>query len=295
MIHKILKRTSYHAVYDQSVTAALRYAQENGFGGVQLADETMHLSFERLSEQDIVQINELTESTGLAVSLHAPDETTSLFTPSQILREGIHAYYRAFFAFACAVRARVVSIHIGSRIPFPTDTIPERKHPENDLTICEDIVRRSFEFLVEEASDQFALCIENYRLDSLTLELLQPYVSDGRLSLCWDIAKSHNSPKLQEYFWSNLDSVKQVHLHDIRVIEGRVRSHRVIGTGEIDFASYLRRMKDAEILDYCIEVRPREKAVESLNALREILRTIEKTAEQGAPHGRGTAGAAPRQ
>ena len=273
MSREILKRASYHAVYDDSIFGALQYAFERGFSGVQLADETSHLSFENLSEQDLADIQDFIWCTGMRVSLHAPDDTASLFTPSRILREGIHAYYHALFRFAGAVGAHIVTVHLGSAALFPTDTIPEKKHPEKDLIWYEDMVRRSLDFLIDEVSDRFALCVENYRLDSFSLSLLEPYLADRRLSLCWDLAKSHNNPELQEYFWSRLDAVKQVHLHDIRTVAGRVRSHRGIGTGEIDFGSYLARMKDADILDYCIEVRPGEKAVESLKALGGILDT----------------------
>jgi sugar phosphate isomerase/epimerase len=69
--------------------------------------------------------------------------------------------------------------------------------------------------------------------------------------------------------------VKQVHLHDIRRDDsGTERSHRVIGSGEIDFNYYLGRLSEADVMDYCIEVRPREKAKESLAALKTILGVI---------------------
>jgi sugar phosphate isomerase/epimerase len=80
---------------------------------------------------------------------------------------------------------------------------------------------------------------------------------------------------LERFFFSSIDRVKQVHLHDIRRDErGNERSHRVIGSGEIDFAYYLNRLAEADVLDYCIEVRPREKAKESLEALKNILGVI---------------------
>jgi sugar phosphate isomerase/epimerase len=63
-----------------------------------------------------------------------------------------------------------------------------------------------------------------------------------------------------------------VHLHDIRQDEkGNKRSHRVIGSGDIDFTYYLDRLAEADVFDYCIEVRPREKARESLQALKKLL------------------------
>ena len=71
--------------------------------------------------------------------------------------------------------------------------------------------------------------------------------------------------------WDNLDHIRQVHLHDFR--SEPPRQHRVIGTGFIDFMNFLPRLSKANIVDYCIEVRPREKALESLEALRQLLQT----------------------
>ena len=105
-------------------------------------------------------------------------------------------------------------------------------------------------------------------MDKYTRGLIDTYLNDGQLSLCWDIVKSYNKPEVEEYFWSNFNSVKQIHLHDVRNVEGKIRSHRVIGSGEIEYCNYLKRFQEADILDYCIEVRPREKALESLKALR---------------------------
>lgn len=276
---KILNRTTYHAVYDESILAALHYAQENDFAGVQVADETLHLSFEHLSERDVTEIRNFLDTNEIRMSLHALDDTTSLFVPSPILREGIHAYYHALFTFAHAVNAQIVTIHMGSMTAFPTDTVPERKYPEHDLPISTEIVRRSLDRLVEEASGRFTLCVENYQLEPSAFELLEPYIAEDKLFLCWDIAKSYGKPELEDYFWSHMKAVKQVHLHDIRTVDGRLRSHRVIGTGEIDFARYLKLLQEADVLDYCIEVRPREKAVESLRALRLILQSVKVNAE----------------
>jgi sugar phosphate isomerase/epimerase len=69
----------------------------------------------------------------------------------------------------------------------------------------------------------------------------------------------------------NLFAVRQVHLHDI---DTHGRSHRVVGTGVIDFGHYLKLLRDVDVWDYCIEVRPREKAVESMENLKNIVSKI---------------------
>ena len=74
---------------------------------------------------------------------------------------------------------------------------------------------------------------------------------------------------MEKYFWDNLSHIKQVHLHDYR--SEPPRQHRVIGTGFIDFMDFLPQLSEADVVDYCIEVRPREKVLESLTALRDLL------------------------
>lgn len=94
----------------------------------------------------------------------------------------------------------------------------------------------------------------------------------GKIGLCWDLAKSWKNTSLEKFFWDNLTHVKQVHLHDVRIDEkGTPKSHCVIGSGDFDFVRYLARLVESDVTDYCIEVRPREKAKASLQALKLLL------------------------
>jgi len=271
----ILNRLSYHAVYDRSVMDALRYAQENGFAGIQLADGTPHLSFDCLGEKDVDEIAEFVSSNDLYTNLHAPDNACSLFQCSRYLAEGIENYFAALFAFGRRVGSRLVAIHPGSETTFPTDDESDREYPAEDIPLYETACRRNIETLIHLAGDELKICVENHRMESFTLELILPYLERGDVFLCWDLAKCAGQPEIEEFYISHLDWVKQVHLHDVlRLPDGRKKSHRVIGTGEIDFPSYLRLLRDADVEDYCIEVRPREKAKESLEALKRIVGRI---------------------
>ena len=58
----IFKRISYHAVYDDSILDALKFAKNNGFKGIQVGIETPHLSFECLESQEIDSIIKWTSS-----------------------------------------------------------------------------------------------------------------------------------------------------------------------------------------------------------------------------------------
>jgi len=272
MTHPVFDHVTYHAVYDASILDALEYARDNRFAGVQIAVETPHLSFESMSDDQLGQIASFVESNGSFISIHAPDEAVSLFQHSRILRDGIRGYYHALFDFAARIKARLVTIHLGEMPTFATDTRRELIIPQEDLSIYHGVAAQNLDMVLELAAGRFTVCIENYNMDEFSMFLLKPYLDDRRLALCWDLAKSWNKPTLERFFFTSLDRVKQVHLHDVRQDErGNVKSHRLIGTGEIDFLYYLNRLSEVEVLDYCIEVRPREKAKESLESLKNLM------------------------
>jgi len=266
----VLNRITYHAVYDDSILDALHYARDNGFFGVQVAVETPHLSFERLSDRECDEIKEFVSQNGLWLSLHGPDETGSLFETSSLLTNGIFNYYAGLFSFAERTGARMVTVHLGKMTPFRTDNSPEQVVPEVDLALYEAALKTNLQRLIDLAAGRFVLCVESYNLDATALSVLQPRLDSGELFLCWDLAKTFNrgATEVEDYFRLNLGCVKQVHLHDVNS-EGR--SHRVIGSGRLDFPRYLSRLSAADVLEYCIEVRPREKAKESLENLKSIV------------------------
>ena len=272
MTHPIIDRVSYNAVYDASAVEAIDYASKNGFGGIQLAVELPHLSFESLSAEQIAEAASLGEANGVHIAIRAPGESVSLFQHSHFLREGILGYYRALFDFAALVKACVVTLHIGTMPTFRTDTRREMTVRDEDTAVYRGVVTKSLNSLLDMASGRFTLCVESYALDEFSLFLLKPYLDSHRLALSWDIARTWQRPALERFFFSNIQRVRQVILHDVRVDDsGNATGHRVIGTGEIDFSQYLGRLSEADVLDYCIDVRPREKARESLDGLKRVL------------------------
>ena len=116
------------------------------------------------------------------------------------------------------------------------------------------------------------VAVENYQMDEMVREVLQPHLDAGWLFLCWDLAKSYSHDGTRDetqeaFFWTNLQRIRQVHLHD----SGDGRAHRAVGTGQLDFMRYLPRLCEAGVLDFCHEVRPRERAAESLANLRKLI------------------------
>lgn len=266
---RILKRISYHAIYDDSILDALEYAYENEFAGIQLAVDSPHLSFESMSEKSIKKIRSFLDNKNLYITIHAPDEAISIYTHTRYLRKGINDYCRAMFYFAERVRAPLVTIHTGKPTIFRTDSKPEKVVPEKDLTYYKNMVQGNLETMIQTVNHRLFLCVENFQLSQLSIRLINHYLDSNELFLCWDIAKSEDNPKIEKYLLSHKSHIKQMHLHDVRKnSNGSHRSHCVIGTGNLDFRHYLAKTSDADIIDYCIEVRPREKAKESLEALK---------------------------
>jgi sugar phosphate isomerase/epimerase len=271
MLADILQRVTYHAVYDGSIIDALHYARDNGFAGVQVAVETPHVSPEALSREERAEVREFVRANGIMLSMHGPDEVASLVVSDPHLSEGIFGYWSALFEFAEEVGAGLITFHLGSIPSFGTDTVPRVLTPEVDVEHYRRTIANNLDRLIGLADGRFTLCVENYKIDASVLDILKPRVKDCTLALCWDLAKTYRSDRtidaqLESYFRENARFVKQVHLHDIRE-----HSHAVIGTGCVDFPRFLDALADADVREYCIEVRPREKAKESLDSLRAML------------------------
>lgn len=269
----IENRLSYHAVYDDSIAAALHWAATNGFRGVQIPVQVPHFRVLELSQSECDEIEYLQRVRGLHLTLHAHDDNVSLFETDLRLRQGILEYYRKVFAAARRLHALLVTIHLGAPPRFPTAGSTGRKQPEQDLRSWSRAATENLQGLVEISRGEPLICVENFSFTPDVQAVLQPFLDREELALCWDIAKCYDrklnlDTEQEEFVLRNGEHVMQVHLHDIDV-EGR--SHRVIGTGVIDFAGHLQKLAEHNVLDFCIEVRPRESARASLEALKQML------------------------
>ena len=130
--------------------------------------------------------------------------------------------------------------------------------------------------VLKRADGKIMICVENYSLGDTEFDLLEPYLGRDGLFLCWDLVKGAGRPDIEARYLAHPEWIKQVHLHDRReMASGSVKGHCTIGTGDIDFVKHLRfLMRETCVEDYCIEVRPRRKAVESLRVLSEIAEQI---------------------
>lgn len=268
----LLSRLTYHAVYDESILSALQFASENGFAGVQVAVETPHLSLDCLTDRELKEINCFRRDEGLNLSSHGPDNSASLLETNPHLRRGAMDYFGDLFDRAEIAGAGIITFHPGVVPSYGTDTEPRLTLPEADLHVLADAFAENLAEVVEMAGGRFHLCIENYRIDPRLFDVMRGKLDSGALYLCWDIAKTYRKDMtidegVEAFFLANLSCVRQVHLHDMDAD----RSHKVIGNGLIDFRRHLAALARAEVDEYCIEVRPREKALESKRNLEAML------------------------
>lgn len=271
MPRQVLAKASCHAVYEESILAALCFARENGFSGIQAAVESPHLAFEDIPPNECERVAAYCRQHDMRVSLHAPDTAVSLFQSSRHLREGTFAYLAAMFEFAKRIGCRLITIHPGQIITFGTDTHPRQLIPERDRPLYRRAFQENLRRLIDLVAGRFVVCVENYLMDQMVREAIRPHLEAGEIFLCWDLAKTYKNGVRDEdqeaFLWANIDRIRQVHLHD----SNAGRSHLAVGTGRIDFLRYLPRLAAANVLDFCHEVRPAARAVQSLANLKALI------------------------
>lgn len=266
-MQNILKKVSYHAVYDDSILNALQFARQHGFAGVQVAAETPHLDVTNLTDGQCAEIAAFCREHSLRTTLHGPDFTASLFAANRLLREGLFGYLNSLIQAAEKLGCPIITLHAGAPPSFGTSPRTGRSISEADAKTFQRALEENLRRLSEMTGERVTVCIENFQLTPMATEALEPFLERGELALCWDLPKAHDDPHVQAFMRRNLSRIRQVHLHD--VTDGS--SHQVIGTGSMDFDAYLPRLAQADVLDYCIEVRPREKALESLDNLKQLV------------------------
>lgn len=258
----IVQRTTYHAVYDESVLDALRFALENGFAGVQAAAELPHLSPLLMSPAERRETADYRRRHGLLLSLHAPDDAAGLCGLDPNLGAAALTYLTRLFNAAEELGAHCVTLHVGPTPRFRTDEPEPSVLPETARTAMLATLEANLRRVAGMAAGRCLACIENYGLDDAMTSVLRPLVRKHWLWLAHDLAKPDPGGIFAQHAWA----VRQVHLHG-RTEDGR--SHAALGPECEGLLPHFRRLEQHDVREYCIEVRPRERALASLAWLRE--------------------------
>lgn len=269
----LIQRLGYAAgVGEKDIKGAIDYAVSNGVNIVELNMNMPCFFPENYSLEERQKIKAYAAEQGVGLSIHAPEDI-SLLNLHDIVREAGIVRIKEVIHFGEDIGANRMTLHIGNSVCFSfTDhiqymheIIPERYKE----ILCQSLIElRSF------AKGKIMICIENVGAftQSVVQEVLDELLPQGGLYLTWDIGHSYgNKFKEDDFFRKHLDKIRNAHIHD----HTGTRDHQVFGEGMIDFDYYFDLFKELDV-NLIFEVRPREKAIESINRFREFNQTEEE-------------------
>ncbi len=262
----LFDHVGYHVVYDGSILEAVDYASGNGFSSVQVDLNLPKFFPEGYDAEKRRGIREEAQSRGVAITVHAPELDLQSFHPGVL--KAVTGRLVEVMAFAEDVGARSVTVHPGPVQGFSV----AGEAPTRITEMYPELHRRLFGGVLEElvgcSGGSLFLCVENKEFTRGVMAVLGEVMRRSPLCLTWDLAKMYRHDgsvigEVEAFFLGHLDRVRECHLHDVT---GRGQ-HQVVGTGCVDFGKYLSVLAGRGV-DFTVEVRPRELALESLVNLR---------------------------
>lgn len=187
----VLDRVSDHVVYDASIMDALRWARANGFAGVQVAIELPHLSPENVGKAERAQIATYCAKNALRITLHAPDDSTSLFVASPSLVKGIFEYFEAMFDFAEQIGSPLITFHVGGPPSF--GTAPRPGGPATKTVVM---------YVFGVGCDRSAVCCHAYAY-SLIASRLRPH-QQSRTRQAGTLSEANHDRSGREFRWTHV-------------------------------------------------------------------------------------------
>lgn len=261
-------RIGYAAgIGEKDVLSTIDYVVENGMNAVEINMNMPCFFPENYSKEARNAIRLYRKEKDVVLTLHAPEDITLLQLHEEVREAGIKRL-KEIVDFACDIGAIGITLHVGPSVYF---TMTEGKCYMDDLHYEEfkQVLKNSLKGLADYCGERVKLCIENSGRfpKKLVQETLEEMLDKENLYLTWDIGHSYTNVYGEvEFFHQHLDSVKTCHLHDVN----QISDHQIIGTGKVDFTGHFEKMGQREIT-YIVEVRPREKAVLSVNHLKKQL------------------------
>lgn len=266
---ELKKRIGIQILYGvKDAREGLDYAIREGFSAIEFNLSSPIFFPENISDSAKRRLC----SSPIPVLLHAPDGLSFFNLHKKALESAIERHYEVI-DLGYEIGARCVTIHLGSSSHISESGKLRLMHeifPEE----YESALRYSLKKLSDYAKAKTLLCVENtagfkYRLAH---KVLRDFLSKRELYLTWDIGhtsilKREERKREESFMLEFAELIKNCHVHDNN---GDWDEHNIIGEGNIDFSHYLPILKklDAYLI---IEVRPKERAVESYRRLKEQL------------------------
>jgi sugar phosphate isomerase/epimerase len=265
------KRFGYHVVYDADILNAIDYASCHGFGYI-VPDLMIPRFFpERFDQSERRRIQQAAEAQNVAIAFHAPSDYLNLGTIYPKVRTAVINRMKRCLDFARDVDAERFTIHIAPPFDF---ALAGRKgtYLKDHWALYKSVLKQSLLELVDYSSGDVTICVENDRLSDMAMEVLKELLPTGNLFLTWDLPKSHTDTgkpitPIENFLLHYIESIRECHLHDQK--PGK-HSHDLLGVGSIKFPRYLRLLVPLEV-HFTLEIRPRERALQSLKILKDML------------------------
>ncbi len=234
--------------------------------GLSLIELNMNLPAFRPLALPAERLRSLSEQTGVAFTLHLPEEVDlGSFHPS--IREGHLHCCKDAIRWAAEFGANLVNLHLNSGVYF---SLPDRrvwiyeKHCDQFVSLlvdsfCElgDLARELGITVCIENSGNFSLGFVRTALDALLSSC------GGWVGLTWDIGHDaaggfSDTPVFEEFE----DRIAHVHLHDC---DGEL-NHQVLFSGNVDVSAMLTLVRKLNV-GVVIETKTTEALTESVRRL----------------------------
>ncbi|SHK37244.1 sugar phosphate isomerase/epimerase family protein [Tepidibacter formicigenes] len=264
-----MKYIGYAAsIGEKSILDSMNFAVENGFNAVEINMNMKCFFPENYSIDLIKKIKKYKKENNIELTIHAPEDISLLNLHEKVRYSGIERL-KEIINFAKEIDASRITIHIGTT---PYFTLTHGKCYLDDIYYHEykEILKKTLIELNNYCEKKIKLCIENSGRfpEKLFQEVLKEILLKENIFLTWDIGHSYkNLYNELDFFETNINKVKTCHIHDVN----EKSDHQVIGLGKLSFIDYIKKIGFEDVV-YIIEVRPREKAVESLNNLKKLIK-----------------------
>lgn len=254
-------RIGYAAsVGEKSILDSMEFAKINGFNAVEINMNMKCFFPENYDKKDIENIKKYKKENDIEITMHAPEDIFILNLHEKVRNAGIDRL-KEIIAFGKNICASRITIHIG---PTPYFTLTDSKYYLDDAYHEEykEILKDCLVDLSDYCENKIKLCVENSGrfTEKLYQDVLDNMIYRKNIFLTWDIGHSYYEIYDEiNFFKKHINKIRTVHVHDVNDIS----DHQVVGDGKIDFSKYVEDIGCKDKV-YIIEVRPREKAVESL-------------------------------
>ena len=269
---------AYHVIYDESLMNALEFAADNGWTSIVPDIGVPAFSPDLIPQEERHLLRERSRELSIRWGFHAAGDNVSLFATYPPMREGILHYFRQTIDLArdLSTGPTNVVVHAGAPPRFKKARNEPGNFNETHRELYARTLREILGDLVEYGSPHVTIVIENSGWSSLTRGVIEELLPSG-LRICLDIPKLYdNSLEVISEDWDfirrNRGHIEVVHIHDIHPTLG---SHQVVGEGVLDFRPHIRFLASLQKSpQYVFEVRPREFALESLEAFSGLMDSV---------------------